>query len=274
MRAHLLLLAALVGVAAPAGAACLDCHAQAKGFAPFAHRATKGEAGCVSCHGDGKAHEESGGDKTMIKAPRGRLGAETCLTCHDKGATSHRTSTHAASDTVSCTTCHSIHASDPKAAPLLVKPQLALCGTCHAGPVSSHQGKPFAHKLGRGGMECASCHDPHGSPGRRVLKETRAGEQICLSCHTDKKGPYVYEHVRGITGDCLTCHEAHGSSNPKKLTRARVAQVCQECHSALGTGTIGSQPPAIHDMLSPRYQNCVNCHTAIHGSNRSPRLLK
>jgi DmsE family decaheme c-type cytochrome len=274
VKAHLLILAALVGLAAPAGAGCLDCHTQAKGFAPFAHRATKGEAGCVSCHGDGKAHEEAGGDKTLIKRPQGRLGAETCLTCHEKGATSHRTGAHAPSDTVSCTTCHSIHGADLKSAHLLAKPQLTLCGSCHAGPVASHLSKPFSHRLGRGGMECASCHDPHGAPGRRMLKETRAAELPCLSCHTDKRGPFVFEHVQGVTGDCLTCHENHGSSNPKHLIRAKVSQLCLECHSTLSPGALGSQPPSFHDMYSPRYQNCVNCHTAIHGSNRSPRLLK
>jgi predicted CXXCH cytochrome family protein len=72
----------------------------------------------------------------------------------------------------------------------------------------------------------------------------------------------------------MTCHETHGSANPRQLTRADVRQLCLECHSTLPSGPIGSQPPSTHDMLSPRYRNCVQCHTAIHGSSKSPVLLK
>jgi hypothetical protein len=62
------------------------------------------------------------------------------------------------------------------------------------------------------------------------------------------------------------------------LTRADVRFVCLECHANLpqqtpGTsGFIGFVPPALHDLRSPRYQNCTVCHQKIHGSHvdRSP----
>ena len=88
----------------------------------------------------------------------------------------------------------------------------------------------------------------------------------------------MYEHVgpttAGLTGGCLTCHEQHGSNNPKMLTRPRIDNLCLECHSALAANALGSQPPATHNLLLPRWRNCTTCHVAVHGSNRSPKLLK
>jgi DmsE family decaheme c-type cytochrome len=123
-------------------------------------------------------------------------------------------------------------------------------------------------------MECASCHDPHGRRGDNALKRTRADELPCVSCHAEKRGPFVFSHVTGVAGDCMSCHEPHGSSNPKQLIRARVDQLCLECHSTLNASTLGSQPPSFHNIRLPRYQNCTTCHVAVHGSNRSPALLK
>ena len=41
--------------------------------------------------------------------------------------------------------------------------------------------------------------------------------------------------------------------------------LCLECHSDV---------PSFHDVSRPRYQNCQNCHAAVHGSNRDPRLFE
>jgi hypothetical protein len=59
------------------------------------------------------------------------------------------------------------------------------------------------------------------------------------------------------------------------LLWARVEQLCLSCHSQTGgPRTYGSQPPSFHDLTLPRYRNCTTCHTAVHGSNLSPQLLK
>jgi len=263
--------------------ACTDCHDAMKAVAstPHAHgMARKGEVPstvCESCHGDGKEHIEGGGDKSKIYKPAGLAGAnKTCLLCHDVATdkVSRHAGVHANTATVNCLTCHSIHASEPRAPHLLAKKQLALCDSCHMTQVASFRNKPYAHRLGRGGMECSSCHEPHGLPGRDNLRTTRAGELPCLSCHADKRGPFVFQHGALAVGDCMTCHEPHGSSNPKQLKRAAVAQLCLECHSPIGAGTLGSQPPSFHNLNSPRFQNCTTCHVAVHGSNRDPQLLK
>ncbi|HEV8432018.1 MAG TPA: cytochrome c3 family protein, partial [Thermoanaerobaculia bacterium] len=119
------------------------------------------------------------------------------------------------------------------------------------------------------------CHEPHGKGlGRDMIRVTRSGELPCVSCHTEKRGPFVFQHGSVALGDCLTCHEAHGSSNPKRLIRANVYQLCLECHSNTPTNVLGSQPPSFHNLNNPRYRNCTTCHTAIHGSNRDPQLFK
>lgn len=41
-------------------------------------------------------------------------------------------------------------------------------------------GAPVA---GAAGIECASCHDPHGTGNSFFLRITKAGSQLCLGCH-------------------------------------------------------------------------------------------
>src|SRR5450432_1958662 len=122
--------------------ACGDCHAdQAKAFGANAHghgKAAKGEAipnaVCESCHGNGKAHIEAGGDKSLIVKPQGLTGAnKVCLSCHDitTDRVSRHAGAHANSARVNCLSCHSIHSSEPRAPHLLAKKELALCDSCH-----------------------------------------------------------------------------------------------------------------------------------------------
>ena len=264
---------------------CANCHDEAKDIGgnpharPFLHKPAAGpDAACESCHGDGTKHAEEGGDKSFIRGLHGADGAKFCLTCHNK-ATDHSSfgagSTHANSATVNCLSCHSIHSSEPKSAKLLAKAPGALCQTCHAGEAAQIRSKPYAHRLDRGGMTCLDCHNPHGRPVEKGLNLTRAGELPCLTCHVEKRGPFVFEHVSGIAGNCLSCHQPHGSSNPKMLQWARIDQQCLSCHSRIGTtASLGSQPPSFHDLTLPRYRNCTTCHVAVHGSNLSPQLLK
>ena len=279
--------------AAPADAekqqtvSCADCHEQAKAFVNNPHARGKGlkngevpNAVCTPCHLDGALHIDAGGDKYKIYLPALRCGAETCLACHDqtKGCKSMHSSKHANSETVNCLSCHSIHSSEVTAPGLLAKKQLALCSSCHQTQASSFRNKPYGHRVGRGGMECSTCHQPHQSTnaGCEVTKKTKSGETICVSCHAEKKGPFVFPHGARTAGagDCMTCHEPHGSNNPKRLKRATVWQLCIECHSPISGGALGSQPPSFHNLLTARYQNCTTCHVAIHGSNRSPQLVK
>lgn len=261
---------------------CGDCHDQIAGkFTRNPHAGSVKEgvvdnATCEACHGDGSAHMESGGEKDRITVPAGRSGADgTCLTCHDSitNRRSHRSSVHANSAAVTCLSCHSIHKSEDRPA-LVAKSDEELCATCHSTQTSSFRSKPFAHRLGHGGMGCISCHEPHGRAGRSNIRTASSGEMACATCHRDKHGPFVFEHGAIAAGDCTSCHEPHGSPNAHQLKRATVAQLCLECHSPTAVATAGSQPPSFHNISNPRFQNCTTCHVAVHGSNRSPQLLK
>lgn len=269
---------------------CGDCHDQAKAFVTNAHArgsVVKGVVSndvCTTCHGDGTEHINGGGDKSKINKPAGRKGAEeTCMMCHDTTTQriSRRGGMHANSAAVNCLSCHSVHNSDGRAPHLVAKPQLELCGNCHT-QAASIRNKAYAHRLGRGGMECSSCHEPHGrgsEAGRSLtmaghLRTTASGEAACVTCHTEKRGPFVFQHGGVSAADCTACHDPHGSSNQRQLKRATVMQVCIECHSPIQTVSLGSQPPSFHNLTDARYQNCTTCHVAVHGSNRSPQLLK
>ena len=267
-----------------AGPACADCHDEAKFFAGnphmrgyrAAHGGAAGNAVCATCHGDGTKHMEAEGDKTLIVSLRGRSGAAVCATCHKQSAerSSFKTGVHASSEAVNCLSCHAIHKSDPKQASLLVSEPTKLCATCHQDAASSFRTFPYAHRLKEGALSCVSCHDPHGRSAKHAVRETRAGEPGCVSCHAEVRGPFIFTHVNGVAGDCTSCHVPHGSSYPHQLQRATIAAQCLECHSTLSTGTLGSQPPSFHNISLPRYQNCTTCHVAVHGSQRSPQLLK
>lgn len=266
---------------------CGDCHdTVAAAFASNPHARVLGREAdpnlvCASCHPGGAAHMEAGGDASLIGVPRGSAGADSCLRCHGgKGVAEIEPRGAHAVGNVHCESCHRMHPERSMPQALLVAEGSTLCVSCHPDVAGSFR-KPYTHRMHetaggtrKGGMQCASCHNPHGRSGAQGLQRTRAGEIACLGCHTDKRGPFVYTHISTEMSGCLGCHEPHGSTNARMLTRSRVAQLCLECHSPGARATVGSQPPSFHDLRSPRYQNCTTCHVAVHGSNSSPLLLR
>ena len=129
-------------------------------------------------------------------------------------------------------------------------------------------------------MSCVDCHNPHGSVLPHMMQTANANEPGCFKCHGDKRGPFTFEHAPMRLEGCTACHQPHGSANPRMLIRAEVRFVCLECHSNLPAatlpvnGALGTVPPAIHDLRSPRFQNCNVCHQKVHGSYVSRDLLK
>ena len=254
---------------------CVACHEDMmRGVADSLHgkaahpRSPAAAQGCETCHGPGSAHIEDPGDPTTIKrldemAPRDA--SETCLSCHTKSPhTLWAGSAHDARN-LSCTTCHSVH--DPVApkAQLKAESELELCGTCHR--TQTLKVRRVAHMpLVEDKMACSSCHNPHGATNVKQLKVGNWINESCISCHTDKRGPFLFEHAAGRES-CVTCHDPHGSNNHAMLV-ARTPMLCQRCH--IGT----RHPSTIYDNaavegLSNRIigRGCVNCHQNIHGSN-------
>ncbi|HEX4946533.1 MAG TPA: DmsE family decaheme c-type cytochrome [Blastocatellia bacterium] len=287
---------------------CAECHDnQTTQYKLTAHHKTNNEKfranqrGCEACHGGAKLHVEFYGtaqklikegkdaeaqamyaDEAKAKAAAMRSFSElspkeasaVCLQCHEgtQGKSEERfnfrRSEHARHG-VSCLDCHSSHS--PKRTEFLLREtQPNMCYQCHADQKATFQ-KPFHHKVPEGGMKCSDCHNQHGGFAAKQLRNSVTGDMPCLKCHTDKQGPFVFEHAPVKAEGCQACHTPHGSTYPKMLTRPQVRLLCLECHSNTpgieGEGTgIGVSPT--HNLADPRYQNCTLCHSDIHGSNK------
>lgn len=270
------------GPAAPAQAAefvgsdtCLGCHEDMnKGIAETPHgkaahpRSPAAAQGCESCHGPGSRHIEDPADDTSIRKfdrmqPRDVSG--TCLTCHTRSTHAlWQGSAHDARN-LSCVTCHSVHEPESPRAQLKAATEVELCATCHR--VQSLKIKRVSHMpVQEGKMQCSSCHNPHGSTNVKNLRVGNWINESCVSCHTEKRGPFLFEHAAGRES-CVSCHDPHGTSNDRLLV-AKVPMLCQRCH--IGT----RHPSTIYDGLAVQNKSarivgrgCVNCHSQIHGSN-------
>ena len=222
--------------------------------------------GCESCHGPGSAHVEGGGDVTKIvsfKSMSKQDANSRCLSCHGE---SHKqryfsASAHANND-VGCLDCHSPHHAKEQEH-LLVRAQPNLCYGCHA-TAKADFAKPYHHRVDEGLIQCSDCHNVHGTTTLRQVRTLPSGDAICVKCHADKQGPFVYEHVPVKTEGCSSCHTPHGSTNPRYLRVSQVNLLCLQCHTFPVQGPAGPS----HNQ-STKYQACTMCHAAIHGSNSS-----
>ena len=254
---------------------CVTCHEEVgKKFADNPH--TKmvqmhGSAGltCENCHGAGRAHVDGGGDVTKIFNPAKASAKEVdakCLTCHAGAHPDFDRSPHAKAN-VSCVSCHSVHAAKTPEK-LLKAPQPTLCFQCHAD-VKASVSMPFHHPVNEGVVKCSDCHDVHGTFGNNNLKSTADQSAVCTKCHTDVRGPFVYEHAPVKAEGCLGCHSPHGSQNARMLNMPSVNTLCNQCHSRVANATVHGMG-AGSDELQP----CTSCHTYIHGSNINAAFLR
>jgi len=235
---------------------------------------------CESCHGPGSKHAESASaaDIRNLRKIAPAASEKVCLTCHLNEPTHvGRINSSHAKNQVSCIACHVIH-SKGSAGPVAADINLR-CANCHSSTWASFQ-RPYRHRLPEGAMSCVDCHNPHGSIIPRSIQTVNANEPGCFKCHGDKRGPFTFEHSPVRLEGCTACHQPHGSANPRMLIRAEVRFVCLECHSNLpaaapaGNGTLGTVPPSLHDLRSPRFQNCNLCHQKVHGSYVSRDFFK
>jgi DmsE family decaheme c-type cytochrome len=230
--------------------------------------------GCESCHGPGSAHVAGGGDVTKIFVFEDHSTKEIdarCLTCH-AGGTEHMNainSVHSKND-VSCVSCHSPHHAETREF-LLVKAQPQLCYSCHLAKKAEFD-MPFHHRVNEGLIQCTDCHNPHGTVRPHQVRTSSTQDAVCFTCHTDKQGPFVFEHQPVKVDGCQSCHLVHGGPNPHMLKLSNVNLLCLQCHTASSfSGAPGA--PSFHNQAS-LFQSCVLCHSAIHGSNFDPTFFK
>ena len=209
------------------GDSCLGCHNPHGSEFPKFLRTTMDEAQlCIGCHADKEAWKTDPNFK------------EHKITHINKG----------------CINCHNPHSSNSPV--LLLREGRKLCLGCHSKAIQTQDGrtlKSFAHELGKGRTihspvdgdeDCMTCHQPHGSTFRKLLKDD-VGENydefsekkyaLCFTCHsaelvTTAKTPDATEFRNGEMNlhnfhviatpknrACGTCHEIHSSSNPKLI---------------------------------------------------------
>ena len=54
---------------------------------------------------------------------------------------------------------------------------------------------PFHHRVNEGLVQCSDCHNVHGSELSKQVRMSSTQDAVCFKCHTDKQGPFVYEHA-------------------------------------------------------------------------------
>ncbi len=284
--------------------ACATCHEEmARQFDRSAHGrlAAFEQKGlpprCESCHGAGSRHAESG-DAADIRGFKD-LGvpeaADTCLSCHRQDHAIEWAGSEHAQSGVGCTSCHRIHQSREVAPGLmraegmatthstaparrgsLAKEQPQLCYDCHKEQRAQFMSSSH-HPVREGLMTCTSCHQPHGK-NLGMLKTDERVNDLCYTCHTNKQGPFVFEHAP-VEEDCRTCHNPHGTV-ANNLLKQGEPFLCLQCHemhfhsarlSPSGPASLpaasSNNPLGSVSFMASYNTRCTNCHNRIHGSD-------
>jgi DmsE family decaheme c-type cytochrome len=253
---------------------CKTCHEEA---VTKVERTRHGgvEQSCASCHGDVSQHLKSNVEKgepgpvdaISMKTMKAADINKTCLTCHEKGQQANWSGgVHDRRD-VACTSCHSVHNFKSERAQLKTARDSESCFTCHAS-MRAKSLRTSHHPVREGKMECSSCHNPHDSTRPKMIKAEWTTE-LCLTCHTEKRGPFLWEHAP-VRENCTLCHEPHGTNHDKMLV-AKQPFLCQRCH--LNTRHPGTLYDGVNTVAGRNPSNravehaCKNCHQNVHGGN-------
>src|SRR5262249_16923357 len=223
------------------------------------------------------------------------VGSEECATCHEQIVRDFRTASHARlqakgdnAKNMGCESCHgpgSLHVQTGGGAGTIINPRKSpdTCFQCHLDVRASFH-LPHHHPVLEGKMSCSDCHEPHkgiatkGGP-TNIQQKLRTGglafmtrNETCFECHTQQRGPFVYEH-EAVRQGCMVCHSPHGSVN-QRLLNERNATLCIKCHfqeqKIPGHIFIGDVDHS--NFLQQGTCWSAGCHEEPHGSNVTPLL--
>lgn len=269
-------------------AVCEGCHAlAAEHWGDTVHakvflqnpRTLAEKRGCEACHGPGSEHivEPTNPARIISFTRDSPLAVEqmngACLECHSGGARIAWAGSAHEVDELSCSDCHNPMNRISEKGLLREATVRDTCFSCH--PQQRVQFRKRSHMpLFEGKIDCDDCHQPHGSATDPLLRADSSFE-LCTSCHSDKRGPFIWEHAP-VTEGCVSCHLPHGSNRDSLLVTSPPF-LCQQCHAQVGVqnhpialqtpGNLASSSVPGRRDVRLIGRGCVNCHVQIHGSN-------
>lgn len=134
-----------------------------------------------------------------------------------------------------------------------------LCYMCH----EQKNTKKTVHAPIMGG-DCTSCHDPHQSRNKAMLKDSVP--KLCFQCHPDDMVKHKVMHPPVAGGDCSSCHDNHQSDFAHRLVQEG-NRLCFMCHPDKEEGL--KTKKVAHPPVT---QSCTLCHNP-HGSAAKAMLI-
>lgn len=156
------------------------------------------------------------------------------------------------------------------------------CNACHADDAGGHlyplkrdpvETCTYCHKVvGNASHQhdalkqgCGTCHDPHVSKTKFLLKAD-SSEAMCLSCHDTPLKRFAHDPF--AKGECTLCHQPHEGDNKMLLRGGTGATHCFSCHT--DTRAKLQTASLVH---SPAKKDCDLCHSP-HASDNPKQLVK
>ncbi len=260
---------------------CADCHEdEDAAYAHSPHGALLAlgglgtvATGCEACHGPASLHVAADGDDFIVGVELLASLDEAqevamCTRCHQSHAGNWPGSPHDGSG-IGCSSCHAdqVHFSVEALPVTDYRNRAEFCLQCHPEQEAAFR-LPFHHQVLEGRLDCEDCHDPHSGFDQTTWNGLN---DVCLDCHDEVAGPFVYEHDGVQSEDCLICHRPHGSHHDKLLVQEGNG-LCMQCHFEEGFNSgdgfgIGDQG---HAGILQGENRCYDCHIDVHGSNVNP----
>ena len=204
--------------------------------------------------------------RTLPRAPKGLLqkqGADLCFSCHTNLRDSVAVGVvHAPVRNRRCMTCHDAHATKGSDGRVAVK---AACTTCH--DLADAKLKQAHKEFDMTANSCTSCHDPHRSAKKGLLRAVAHppfAEGACATCHKPPAPGAKPELVASQSEVCAACHGPIEKPAAPKGLRAQVeAGECSTCHTAHA----GRKQALLVDDLGTL---CKTCHTDVAPAEADP----
>lgn len=162
-----------------------------------------------------------GGANAFAQAgpPPAAWSASDCATCHEKGRQVNWNGGLHERRGTGCTSCHGVHDFKSVRAPLKTVRDSETCFTCHKQMRAKIQ-RTSHHPVRESKMDCSGCHDPHDSTRPKMVSATSVNDK-CYECHTEKRGPFMWEHAP-VRESCVNCHATiHGTNAPSGVVFGR-----------------------------------------------------